>query len=55
MSRPRFSIAICLAITAVVLLSASQDPPPAGAGRQGVARPDAAVVRRRGARQSAAR
>src|SRR3954462_3829778 len=30
MFRPRFSIAICLAITAVVLLSASQDPPAAG-------------------------
>src|SRR5205823_3790354 len=35
MSRPRFSIAICLAITAVVLLSASQDPPPAGAQGSG--------------------
>ncbi|HTH02024.1 MAG TPA: hypothetical protein VL882_17245, partial [Vicinamibacterales bacterium] len=35
MSRPRCSIAICLAITAVVLLSASQDPPPTGAGSQG--------------------
>jgi 2-keto-3-deoxy-L-rhamnonate aldolase RhmA len=34
MSRPRCSIAICLAATAVVLLSASQDPPPAGAGPQ---------------------
>src|SRR3954462_942919 len=39
MFRPRFSIAICLAITAVVLLSASQDPPaagrPGGAGAAG--------------------
>src|SRR5437868_10197985 len=35
MIRPRVSIATCLAITAVVLLSAAQDPPPAGAGRQG--------------------
>src|SRR4029453_14498045 len=35
MSRPRCSIAICLAITAGMLLSASQDPPPAGAGPQG--------------------
>src|SRR6187549_1992571 len=35
MSRSRCSIAICLAITAVVLLSASQDPPPTGAGSQG--------------------
>src|SRR5436189_1853597 len=35
MFRPRFSIAIFFTITAVVLLSASQDPPPAGAGRQG--------------------
>src|SRR4051812_21721000 len=35
MSRPRVSIVICLAIAAVALLSASQDPSPAGAGRQG--------------------
>ena len=35
MSRPRCSFGICLAITAVVVLSASQDPPPAGAGPQG--------------------
>src|SRR3954454_22281184 len=35
MFQPRSSIAICLAITAVVLLSAVQDHPPAGAGAQG--------------------
>jgi len=34
MSRPRCSIVICLAITAVMLLSASQDPPQAGTGPQ---------------------
>src|SRR5690242_6853273 len=32
MSRPRCSIAICMAITAAVFLSASQDPQPAAAG-----------------------
>src|SRR6476646_3779295 len=34
MSRPRLSIVICLAIMAVALLSASQEPPPAGASPQ---------------------
>jgi len=49
MSRPRFSIAIWLAITAVVIL---RRPVPAA---RAVARPDAAVVRRLAARSSAAR
>src|SRR3954468_23567991 len=35
MSQPRCLLVLGIAITAAVILSASQDPPPAGAGRQG--------------------